>query len=171
MKWEQKLLKVDDLVARSNGTLYDRVKILAEVWADPEYIAFHDGDMDAAEAMLDAKLGDYDIGSLEAFAALKHFPKRAHWVESSIRQMLAESLAAENQERADAAPPSTRKGPVPRKEHERLEEQMRHVNSRADSLAEENGRLRDEVRTLREENAVLRGRVEELERLLSKQFA
>jgi hypothetical protein len=171
MKWEQKLLKVDDLVARSNGTLYDRIKLLAEVWADGEYLAFHAGDMDAAEEMLDAKLGDYGIGFMEALAAFKHFPKRAHWVDTPIRQMLAEALEAERRDRKESASPSTRKGPVPRKEHEKLEEEMRHVNSRADSLAEENGRLRDEVRVLREDNAVLRGRVEELEKLLSKQYA
>lgn len=170
MKWEMKLQKVDELVSRSNAALFDRVKLLTEVWADGEYLAFHDGDMDEAEAMLDQKLGDYGIGFMEAAAIYKHFPKRAHWVESSIRQMLAEALEAERKDRSETRAPSTRKGPVPRKEFEQLEDKLTHVNSRADSLAEENGRLRDEVRDLREENAVLRGRVEELERVLSKQF-
>jgi DNA repair exonuclease SbcCD ATPase subunit len=171
MKWEMKLKKVDDLIARSNASLYDRVKLLVEIWEDKDFLAHHDGDIDKAEAMLDTKLGDYGIGFFEAQAILKHFPQRPHWVGNSIRAMLAKALEAEEASRKEAKSPVTRKGPVPRKEHQEIVQQLEQSKKRVDGLQDETGRLRAEIERLREENAMLKGRVAELERILNHQLA
>lgn len=171
MKWEQKLKKVDDLIARSNASLFDRVTLLVEIWDDKDYLAHHDGDIEKAESMLDSKLGDYGIGFFEAQAILKHFPNRPHWVGNSIRTMLAKALEAEEAVRKEAKTPVVRKGPVPRKEHQEIVQQLEQSKKRVDGLQDETGRLRAEIERLREENAMLRGRVAELERVLQGQLS
>lgn len=171
MKWEMKLKKVDDLIARSNASLFDRVKLLVDVYNDPEFMAHHKGDIDAAEYMLDSKLGDYAMSFMQARCLFNRFPQRAHWIGNPIRKMLAEAMDADRSERKEREVPSTRKGPVPRKDHDEVVKQREAAVNRVDSLQDETSRLRDEIAKLREENAVLRGKVEELERLLDKQFA
>ena len=167
MKWEAKLKRVDDLIARSNASLYDRVKLLVEIWEDPDFLAHHYGDIDRAEAMLDTKLGDYGIGFFEAQSLLKHFPQRPHWVGNALRVMLAKALEADEAERkARREPPAARKGPVSHKEHQSIIEQLEQTRKRAESYADDVSQLRQEVDRLKRENATLLGRVQELEWIL-----
>jgi predicted nucleic acid-binding Zn-ribbon protein len=85
--------------------------------------------------------------------------------------LLAEAIEMESTSRRSDDAKQERKGPVPRKEYEALEKQLQHINSRADSLAEENGRLRSENNKLRSELDHAMGRISELERLLKHEFA
>jgi DNA repair exonuclease SbcCD ATPase subunit len=170
MKWEMKLKKVDDLIAQSNASLFDRVKLLIEIWDDVDFLAHVDGSVDKAELLLDAKLGDYGIGFFEARSLMKHFPKRPHWVGTPIRQMLAEALEVERSERKERQEPVTRKNPVPHAEHEKVMQQLEQTRERVDQAQDEVAGLRSEIAKLKEENATLRGRITEMERMLAKQY-
>ena len=143
VKWELALQKVDELVGQNNGNLFDRVRLLKQVWEDTEFLAFHNGVIDAAEEHLNTKLGDYGLSFFDCLALLAHKTSRLEWEKGNLREMLAEAIEANSPRKSDS-PPTVRKGAVPRKEYEELEKQMKHMNSRADSLAEENGRLRAE---------------------------
>ena len=169
-KWEVVLSQVDKLISTSNENLYDRVSLLKSVWEDRAFLAHHNGDIDAAEEHLNAKLGDYGITIFDGLAMLREFPKRDQWASGKIRELLATALAAEESRRGERASTTTRKPPVPRKEFEALEAKMTHLNSRADSLAEENGRLRQENAQLKSDLDRALGRVEEMERVLSRQL-
>lgn len=172
MKWEVALKKVDSLIAASNATLYERVTLLKQVWDNADFLAYHRQDIDKAEQHLNAKLGDYGLTIFDCLALLKQFPHRENWEAGKLRQMLATALEAEELSRANAAgPKAERKGPIARSEFEKLEDSLRHMNSRADSLAEENGRLRSENAQLRSDLDHARGQIRELERILEKQLA
>ena len=171
-KWELTLKKVDALIAESNGSLYDRAVMLKEVWDDPGFLEFHNRDIDKAEEHLNEKLGDYGVTIFDCISLLKHFPDRMRWTGGKLREMLAAALDAESRMRSDSADPKPdRKGPVARKEFDKLESDLKHVNSRADALAEENGRLRAENATLRSQLDQAHGRISELERILKREFA
>ena len=171
-KWEITLKKIDALIAESNGTLYDRVVMLKEVWDDPGFLGFHDRDIDKAESHLNEKLGDYGVTIFDCLSLLKHFPDRSRWSAGKLREMLAMALDAENRSRSESADPKPeRQGPIARKDFDKLVGDLKHVNSRADALAEENGRLRAENATLRSQLDQARGRISELERILKREFA
>lgn len=176
VKWEIVLRNVDELIKQSNAGLYERVVLLQQVWDDPEFLAFHKSDVDEAEDHLNQKLGDYGITFFDAAAMLKHFPDRAEWASSSIRDLLAKALDLESSARTrHEAPKPERKKPIARDEHERikseLETQVQILGKRSESLADECSRLRSENQELRRENAELRGRLQELERVLKRQLA
>lgn len=171
MKWEVTLKKVDALIAASNATLYDRVVLLKEVWDNPDFLAFHKQDVDKAEEHLNGKLGDYGLTIFDCLSLLKHFPQREKWEGGKLRELLATALDAEDKSRASAgAPKAERKGPVARGEFEKLQDSLAHMNSRADSLAEENGRLRAENAQLRSDLDHARGQILELQRILRKEL-
>lgn len=171
-KWTMTLRKVDEMIAASNASLYDRVKLLCQVWDDQDFIAHHNGDVDAAEKHLNQKLGDYAIGFFEARSLLKHKPRRGDWEGGSIRQILAEALDAERQSRKqEAVDQPQRKGPVPRKEHEQVLQQLERVTERNEQQADEIGSLRAKIAELERENATLRGRVEQLEKMVGRAAA
>ena len=92
MGYAMKLKEVEKLVGKSNATLFDRVKILCEVYSDPEFMAFHSERPDAAEEHLDSYLGDYGISFADARLMLRYFSTRREWETGNIRQMLGESL-------------------------------------------------------------------------------
>ncbi len=173
-KWELVLRNVDELIKQANASLYDRVVMLKQVWDDPEFLAFHGSDVDAADEHLSSKLGDYAITFFNAIALLKHYPHREAWAAGNLRQMLATALESEQRSR-DTEPKTERKKPVAHDEHERvkseLESQIQTLTSRGESLAEECARLRQDNQELRRENAELRGRVMELERIARRELA
>ncbi len=170
VKWEVLLKQVDQLIAGSNASLFDRTTLLKQVWDDPEFLAHHNGVIDDAESHINGKLGDYGLTWFDCSTMLKHFPNRVQWESGHLRTMLATAIENETSKRPSDDVKQERKGPVPRKEYEALESQMKHMNSRADSLAEENGRLRSENAKLRSELDQAMGRIVELERLLKREF-
>ena len=176
VKWEIVLRNVDELIKQSNAGLYERVVLLKQVWDDPDFLAFHKSDVDAAEDHLNQKLGDYGITFFDAAAMLKHFPDRSEWAGASIRDLLAKALDLESGARTrHEEPKSDRKKPIAHDEHERikgeLETQVQILSKRSESLADENSRLRSDNQELRRENAELRGRVMELERIARRELA
>jgi len=171
MKWEMALKRVDELRAQNNGNLHEWVMLLKQVWEDSRFLAFHRGDVKAAEDHLNQKLGDYGLDIHMAFSILKHFPEKESWEKGNIVRLTAAALEKDREEQKDASgPKQERKGPIARAQHEAVLQQMKHINSRADSLAEENGRLRAENAILRSELDRSTGRITELERILKREF-
>lgn len=171
-KWELLMTKIDALISESNASLYDRSVLLKQVWDDPAFLDFHNRDIDQAESHLNEKLGDYGVTIFDCLSLLKHFPEKLDWAKGNLRDMLAVALDKERQARAAVvAYKPERKGPVARSEFDKLEQQLGHVNSRADSLAEENGRLREENARLRSELDRANGRIAELQSILKREFA
>lgn len=166
MNWKLKLEKARELVGKSNAGLYDRVKLLVEVYEDPDFLDFHDNVYDKAEAELDKALGDYGICFLDAMDIMKHFPKKAEWKGGNLREMLAEAVQARINSRREKAPKSKRKGPVAHKEYEKVLKAKEAADQRIKSLEEDNLRLREENRKLTAEVARNEGRIAELERVL-----
>lgn len=177
-KWEQLLQKSKELRGKSNGLLFDRAKLLVEVWNDGEYLAFHKGDLAKAEDYLDAEVGDYGLCFFDLKAMLESFPKRAQWEKANLRELLAQALemvAVERKERqADSVPVIRQR--VTRKEYEeavaetaRVEKRAELYESEADKLRRRVMELEAENRNLVAENARLEGRISELERMLNRQ--
>ena len=159
--------KVDGLIGTSNANLFERSKLLVAIWEDGEFLAFHGGDVDKAEESLNSKLGDYGLTIFDVQSILKEFPQVQQWEKGKLREMLAKALEAEDSRREEhAAPKTDRKGPIPRKEFEQLQKIVENTQSRADSLSDENARLREENTKLRGQLEHANGRIDELERVL-----
>lgn len=178
-KWERLLKEVDGLIASSNGGLFDRATRLVQVWEDGEFLAFHNGNIDAAEESLNSKLGDYGLTIFDVKSMLGEFPKKEQWETGKLRMMLATAMEAEESRRQEHRAPATtkRQGPIARKEFEQLQKQyeatqsqVATIQSRAESMAEENARLREENHKLRFSLERANGRIEELERALSREL-
>jgi len=170
-KWQLVLKDVDKLIGSSNGSLFDRSKLLVAVWSDGDYLAHHKGDVDAAEVMLNEKLGDYGLTIFDVKTMLAEFPKREQWETGKLRAMLAEALAAEDSRRETRESPKVeRKGPVPRKEFEQLQKIVENSESRIESISAENARLREENSQLRMKLEHANGRINELERVLRREL-
>lgn len=87
MQWKELLKKHDALRRNGNANVYDRVKLLSQIFNDPGYNADMLKQGKDKRELLDACLDELCINITEALVILKMFPRREQWVGGSLREM------------------------------------------------------------------------------------
>lgn len=132
-KWGRKLAKARQLRSEGAGLVYDRVKLLCEVYSDAEFIEHCRGLDQNPEDILDDEVGDLCANFLTLRAVLDHFPDRESWEGERLDVMVAKIREKEQEERAARRPQDT-----PRMSWK----------ERAQGLEKENDRLKGELARL-----------------------
>lgn len=193
LTWTQKLARNKELVRKGAAALWERARLLVEVYEDAEFLSDCRQHRTNPEDRLDSELSDTGYWTFAAIRKVfKAYPKRKQWEDRAPVKLLADILTAEAEERrrqqAEDDKPITRNR-VSQKDLETVQNQLAVSKAREDSIREELSRqtqthrselemLQEENEQLREENAELQrkleranGRIEELELLLDRQHA
>ena len=177
---KSKLAELKKLAGHAGELLYKRVRLAAEVLADGAWIeeAFDGDDMKAHDAVAEQYFGD--LGGLmtvgEMIAIYHQFPEQAVW-QTNRYNLCALDIEYHKQvavdEDAEAKPEriswKTKTAEViAEKNH--VEAEAQRLRAAADSQSTELAALRSRVKELEADNAMLRGRLEELQRIMDRQF-
>lgn len=146
--WKTLLEKHDKLVAKSNVTLFDRVKLLKEVFDDPSYKMDCRSSGRRETEMLDLRLTDTCASFGDLHRTIKLYPNRDQWKNGNLSRMIidaAEVVRAEARERNQALE-------VPGSKDQKLSWKQRALvaEGRVRELEGEVRELKAEVRTLRD---------------------
>lgn len=176
MSYKDKLLQARKMMGRSGLALYDRMRILMEVFDDrifrtEENIA---DDLKADEYLTAGYLRDVSSWSFLELRSLMQFaPDKSQWGTGDLRRLMAECIEANRPKREERAT-RTR---VTAEELEAARSQAKHAEARAKYVETElletkksYEQLCVENRELREELAHAKGRIAELERMLTRQL-
>lgn len=93
-KWEKLMEKIDDMVEQGKGTLYERVKILSEVYDDPQFNADIVEQKGNATELLNSKVNDLWVRGhfMDLYQMFKMFPKKEEWVKGDLQKMQQQML-------------------------------------------------------------------------------
>jgi hypothetical protein len=172
------LARLKVLMSEAGAKLYERIGLASQVMKDTDWIAknFDGSDLKALDALgeyfTDVIGGTIHVGKL--IAMYDRIPESA-WEERKYNLPAVEDLF--DAEETDQEP-KARKRTSWKELAGNLQDQLDAISAKSrvqgmetDSLKKENDNLRGENEQLREEVATLKGRIVELERLVSKQFA
>lgn len=145
-KWEMKLASNRNLRKQSSSLLYDRVKLLVDVYNDMEFRRWcSDNHADELDYM-DSEIDDTGIGFLTWMAVLEAHPNQEEWLRQNVRVLAAEAMDADREKKKAAILEDGRK--------ERVEWKARAMTAEAECE-----RLRGEVKALTD-------RVDELKKII-----
>lgn len=177
-KWETLLNEATAMIQQSRENLFDAVTNLVAVMADEDFLSYHGGVLDKAEAMLDALLVGYDLSYQEAALMLKYFPAREQWRTKGIRELLNESIDRRDAESKANKPERSKPRRVSLEEFAKLQEQIeaecKTTARLSQKLAEsetERKSLEQKIRDLTRELARAEGRIVELERMVNRSLS
>jgi len=177
---KQHLIKLRALAKQGGETIYERVTLARSVLADLDYLAEeHQGDELRCREYLTREFfhGWLDVNKL--LMILDVFPLAEQWQarKYNLDRLYGETIAS----RKDAAKESTDK---PKRasctiaEMAEVRDELEHAEKRIEfmtrTVADKDGMiagLQQRIRELEQENAELRGRIRELERVVSRDFA
>lgn len=178
LKYKELLLQAKSLMRKGAESLFDRAKILVEVFDDAAFRADHGMYDDAQLAeQLDAYLQDTKWRFAELRLMLSFCSDRKRWSTGKLRDLYDEALAAkrpapqEEPRHRRTATVAELEAAEDRVKHEaavsrQLRAQLESEAKQRENTETELERLRRQNAQLREELAVARGRIEELERVL-----
>lgn len=168
-QWKQKMLEARKLRGKTAGIVWQRVKLLVEVFDDQDYRS-DNGDLDdmAAAEKLSGELGDVAADFFMLRRVLDRMPLKSDWEGKDLRKMIAE--VRELDKKDDNKEPRSPRRTATVKQLDGVQ-QERDVAEKRLTIAESTlAELRSENRQLREELAVARGRIEELEKALNREL-
>ena len=160
----QMLAELETLAKSARENIWKRIGLAKQVLADHDWIATaHNGsELKARDAIQDQYFyelnGTYTLGVLLSIYGA--FPNQKDWIAAKYNLQTMRARWEEAKVKDDNDKPN-RKGPIPRREFEELQQRMEAQTARCEALAEENARLRAEIAQLREQNAILQGRLME----------
>lgn len=172
------LLEARNLRGQSGLNAHRRAILLTQVFSDHAFRA-EVGAVDdyAVAAFLDAEVEDLCLSFLELAAILRHFPDSSQWADGKLRTLYEAACDKEKGEakKIAADAPKRSRRTVTIKELETAESRvaeaeaaLRHQERASAKVVSELDQIRAENQALRLENATLRGRIEELEKVLSR---
>lgn len=94
-KWELSLREARQLKNKGSAILYQRVVLLKNCYDDAEFRKWCDEQGTNAADYLDDEIADTACQFLTLLAVLMSYPNEADWVKHSIRDLIAEAMAAE----------------------------------------------------------------------------
>ena len=142
----QKLAQQRELRSQGAAVNYDRAVLLVCVYEDDDFRAECRANESEASEVLDDECGDLCCSFLQIKAVLERFPRKEQWTSQRLQDMLAVVLDENRRETGE------RTAPRP-------------------SWKQRNEELMAEVERLKRENDVLRWKLEELEKVLSRQLS
>ncbi len=166
-KWKKLLQDAKTQAKRGLTCLYRQTVMLVEIFDDAEFRADCNlrDDHEAAN-WFDIEFPNSPLKFLEMRAILEAFPKEQEWRKQSLQDMFASIKPGKPAEAAQR----TRKG-VKLAEYKAACEERDHYKARAKYLDDQVAELETERDSHRQEIAKLTGRIEELERILTKDTA
>lgn len=179
MSYKQKLAEARKLIKTGCLALYDRVSVLIDVFNDREFRVAEglEDDGKAADYLTEGYLPDTDWDFLNLRALMEFAPNREKWGGGKLKRLYAEMIEARRKANTKEGAPIVRNR-VTKEEYEKVQLGLKHAEARATHLQDRVTetldlieRLRTENRELREENALLKGRIQELERMLTRELA
>lgn len=177
--YKEILIKVLEMQSKSASDLYQRATLLVVVFDDSEFRAdAGNADDHKAADMLDRYVGDSAYSFLQLRAMLIAEPKREAWKTKTLREIWD---AASRKAEVTGAATATRRA-VKLKDFEQvqlerdsLQSQLAHTRKSGEETIEELRSLlrqrEQEIAELKREIAVAQGRIEELERMVEREFA
>lgn len=172
--YKQKLRQALQMRSKAGSATYDRACLLVQVFDDTEFRADmgNADDFRAADA-LDEYCDDTAFKFLDLKTMLAAVPDKAEWSKHSLREIY--NKAFERQERQNSESKPRRSVTV--KDYDDLENRCKAAEQRAkhgqqmlDETRHNYDELLAENKRLRTENSELRGRILELERIVSRDF-
>lgn len=92
MTWSQKLATQRELRSKGAAMIYDRMKILLEVYKDDEFLN-HCVELERNAAdVLDDEVADTCADFLSLKCAMDYFPEKSQWQKERLDQLVAKSL-------------------------------------------------------------------------------
>lgn len=141
--YEILLTKVDKLVKEGMGGLYDRVKILVQVYNDPEFKTDQTRGKKVLTEVLDKRLRDSPCNFSEMQRLIVLYPRRTQWTMGDLSEMRLEMLKKN-------------------KEAKKENKSKTGITRNAVSVAQYRA-LEDENKALKSENNLLKQRIVDLE--------
>jgi len=139
--WTMKMAEVDELISHDAGSLYDRVKLLIEIYEDSEFRAHCKARQEDPHTILDDKVGDTVSDFVTLTEVMERFPAKKQWEGNRLQKMIAEIRETDRLRRAEIAGKSNGQRTSWKEEYEALKK-------RYEALEIENLQLRTEVQTL-----------------------
>lgn len=169
VSYKKKLIAASELRTQGRAALFQRAKLLVEVFEDRDFRADNEqfDDLKAAE-LLDTYLEDTAATFLEIRAILQTFPTLEQWEGKTIRQLYEsalESSRANTDEKTRVAP---RRVTIKQFEEEQLARKEAEAETR--NLKKQLAEMDAANRKLIRENAQLEGRITELERIARREL-
>ena len=172
------LTELDGLQGLSGAAAYKRVTLAVEIYDDPEFkeqAAF--GNEKTMLEILDGKFQDFLLFAADRqspFLKLRRildvFPKLEDWKNGDLHGLYQKVAVLGRSGEQEEAPQRPRNG-VTIKEHAEVCDDRDHFKARCNYLEGRVATLEVENSESRQREAVLLGRVEELEKLLSRDMA
>lgn len=97
--WEVKMHEARQMRKQGAGLLFDRVSLLVACYDDAEFRKWHEDNGTNELDFLDEELSDTAVGFLTFRAVLNSYPKRDEWINHNVRELIALTIAAENEKR------------------------------------------------------------------------
>lgn len=169
------LREVSEMLSHVRCDLYAITKKLCQVFEDSDFRADlgNADDFRAAEA-LDKHVCDLGFTFLELRSVLQMFPTAEAWAKKPLRDLYAAVIEDHRQRQASDKPTVVHKR-VTRKEYEELADKLktaevvkRNAEERFQEKLQTIEELLEENQSLKRQLAVAEGRIQELERLLSR---
>lgn len=165
--FKELLLEARKLRGKSGENAWKRAKILCQIFEDRD---FRDSvgavdDFKAAE-MLNAEVEDLCLTFLQLRQIFIEFPKKSDWADGRLKT-LYEKAKSKPVEESDKPKRSVNR--ITKKEHEQVLREKEEAIARANYSDRQRAELLEKLEQLQGENNQLRGRISELERLLSKE--
>jgi hypothetical protein len=98
-KWELKMHEARELRKQGAGLLFDRVALLVDCYDDEDFRQWHADQGTNELDFLDEELSDTAVNFMTFRAVLAAYPNREDWVRHNVRELIALTVAAENESR------------------------------------------------------------------------
>jgi alpha-D-ribose 1-methylphosphonate 5-triphosphate diphosphatase PhnM len=173
MSYKKKLTEARKLLTQGCLSLYDRVRLLIEVFEDREFRVQENLESDDAagnwltEGYL-SDTADWDFFALKNL--MDHAPNREQWGSGKLNRLYAEMLEAKKAQHNTENQPAKRTR-ITREEHEEVKKALQHEQAQVKYLRDQHSEVLEENQKLREEVALLKGRIQELERMAKLELA
>lgn len=147
MTWSQKLATQREMRSKGAALIYDRMKILLEVFKDEEFLNHcMERERNAAD-LLDEEVADTCTDFLSLKCVIEYFPDKAIWQKERLDQLVAKSLEM------------------------RRKKDNKETHHAVPSWKERYTELKKKFDSLEHEHAILRVRFEEVSRIIEMQSA
>jgi hypothetical protein len=158
--WKKKLIQAEGLTGNLGRTVYQRTKLLVEVFDDAEFRAEAGcrDDIKAADFLTDKYCGGVALHFLDLRDMLMHFPEESMWEKADFYEMHGQVIEARDAKKAaeEGRKPPQKRHVVTRREFDQVKQQLEGKEKELESSRVLVKELFDRIAGLERENAHLR---------------
>ena len=146
--WRVLVEQADKLAKQGAGMVYDRVRLLAKVFEDKDFLNDMQGEGTTPGDFLNKHVNDTCANFTELYQMLKRYPNRRQWEATGLADMRQALIASLKTQRVGGASGVTRNR-VSREEFEKLQDENAQLRLEVKHLKSELGSARETIRMLR----------------------